>query len=182
MVSKLDPSPTQLERNHHRVMRVLAVAACALVATCAVAAPAPRLVDVRSGASVALEPGPVALHVVFFATWCPPCLDELGALAELKSRHADRRYRLVLVAVRGRQELSRLRGFLESRPGVPGEWLFDADGQAEAHWRADGLPTHVVLDATGQEVARSGALDAAIEGAVAGLLARRPAAPRSPRP
>jgi len=33
------------------------------------------LVDPRSGAAVRLEPGAPALHLVFFATWCPQCLD-----------------------------------------------------------------------------------------------------------
>ena len=32
---------------------------------------------------VVLEAGPPALHVVFFATWCPVCVDELDRLARL---------------------------------------------------------------------------------------------------
>ena len=129
-----------------------------------------NLQDVRSGKTVALEPGAPALHVVFFATWCPPCVEELQRLVELKSRWGDGRYRLVLVAVQNRQSLAKLSGFLESRANLPGELLFDFEGQAERQWKAGDLPTHVVLDAAGHEVARAAALDPQIEAAIRNLL------------
>ena len=45
------------------------------------------------------------LHLVFFATWCPPCVQELERLADLEERWGNRGYRLVLVAVRNRHTL-----------------------------------------------------------------------------
>ena len=48
--------------------------------------------------------------------------------------------------------------------------LFDSEGVAEQRWGAKRLPTHVVLDANGKEVARSNALGPEIEAALERLL------------
>jgi thiol-disulfide isomerase/thioredoxin len=128
------------------------------------------LLDPRSGETVFVQPGAAALHLVFFATWCPPCMQELDALAELEARWGERGYRLVLVAVENRHTASRLAEFVAVRK-PPGRLLFDAGGAAQRRWNAERLPEHVVLDVGGREVARAGALEPAIEAAIRGLLA-----------
>jgi hypothetical protein len=65
---------------------------------------------------------------------------------------------LVLVAVRTRQTADRLARFAaERRP--PGELLFDSTGDAARTLRADGLPTHVLFDASGAEIHRAPSLE-----------------------
>jgi thiol-disulfide isomerase/thioredoxin len=135
-------------------------------------ASAAKLEDPRTGQTVVIEPGAPALHVVFFATWCSTCVDELPGLADLEARWKGQGYELVLIAVRTRHDLERLNAFAdEERPS--GRLLFDADGQAEASWKASRLPTHVVFDAAGREVARSSRLNDEIRGAIADLLDTR---------
>jgi thiol-disulfide isomerase/thioredoxin len=128
------------------------------------------LQDPRTGDRVGLEPGAAALHLVFFATWCPPCVLELDALAELEARWGERGYRLVLIAIQNRHTAPRLAGFVTERK-PPGRLLFDVDGLAQKRWNAERLPEHVVLDARGREIARAGALEAGIEAAIRGLVA-----------
>ena len=141
------------------------------------AAPAVRLMDPESGKPVELPLGAPALHLVFFATWCPRCTDELNGLAELEANWSQKGYRLVIVAVRTRHDTQRLADFIAGeRP--PGRLLFDSDGTAEQRWAAKQLPTHVVLDASGKEVARSSGLGPEIEAALERLLAER----RGPKP
>jgi thiol-disulfide isomerase/thioredoxin len=112
------------------------------------------------------------LHLVFFATWCPTCVDELVRLGELEARWGGQGYRLVIVAVRARQSADRLADFVnEQHP--PGRVLFDAKGEAESVWKAERLPTHVVIDASGREVARASGLDGEVERALAELLAKQ---------
>jgi thiol-disulfide isomerase/thioredoxin len=138
-----------------------------------VAADAPRLQEVKTGKVVTLAPGPAVLHVVFFATWCPACVDELPKLAELRSRWGDERYRLVLVAVQNRQSLPKLSSFATSQGSLPGELLYDFEGQAERAFKAGDLPMHVVLDAEGHELARAGALDRSVGAAIQTALSGR---------
>ena len=131
------------------------------------------LVDPLRDEPVRLELDAPVTHLVFFATWCPACLDELPRLAELEARWRGRGYRLVLVAVGTRHTLPRLRKFAtERRP--PGRFLFDSAGRAEARWRAGELPTHVLLDDSGGEVARAGFLGRELEQTLERLLAETP--------
>jgi len=130
------------------------------------------LEDPVTGKAVVVEAGARALHLVFFATWCPTCVDELPRLGALEARWGGRGYRLVIVAVGSRQTAERLADFVaEEHPA--GRFLFDARGEAEKAWKAKQLPTHVVLDASGREVVRAGTLDGEVEAALADLLADR---------
>lgn len=136
------------------------------------ASPSATLEDPVAGKPVVVESGARALHLVFFATWCPDCVAELTPLGALEARWGEQGYQLVIVAVRTRQTADRLGDFIkEKRP--PGRLLFDANGEAESAWNAKQLPTHVVLDASGREVARSNRLDGKVETAIADLLAER---------
>jgi thiol-disulfide isomerase/thioredoxin len=150
-------------------MRVRATLLSLLLLSGGAALAGPQLVDPVSGKSVAMPLGSKATHLVFFATWCPGCVEELPDLAELEANWSGRGYRLVIVAVKTRHDAGRLAGFIgDERP--PGKLLFDAEGDVEKQYRASRLPTHVILDAHGKEVARATDLTPALESAVQQLL------------
>jgi thiol-disulfide isomerase/thioredoxin len=137
-----------------------------------------ELVRPADGRPVELAAGAPALHLVFFATWCPECVAELERLAELEARWKSRGYRQVLIAVPTRQTAERLEVFrTEQLP--PGELLFDAGGRATARFGAEHLPLHVVLDAQGAEIVRAERLSPQIDAALEQALAR-PGRRRSP--
>jgi len=69
-------------------------------------------------------------HVVFFATWCPPCVAELPRLTELEARYGESGYELAVVRRLRAPFLDRLAAFWESH-NVSGRLLFDADGALE---------------------------------------------------
>ena len=130
------------------------------------------LKDPRDGSEVRIEPGPSILHLVFFATWCPPCRDELSRLAGMEARWRGRGYRLVLIAVENRHTAERLSRFIaEQEP--PGELLFDAEGHAQLGFTTDRLPTHVLLDGQGHELLRAGGLSRRLEQVVRERLSGR---------
>jgi hypothetical protein len=130
------------------------------------------LQDPGTGESVVVEPGAEALHLVFFATWCQTCVDELTRLGELEARWGGQGYQLVIVALRERQSADRLAVFVKEKH-PPGRTLFDAKGEAQRVWEPERLPTHVVIDASGREVARARGLAGDIEEALAELLAKQ---------
>ncbi len=158
-------------------LRILALFGVALAWVASdVATPAAQLpfalVDPATGDRVTVERGGQVLHVVFFATWCPPCRDELDGLTELRERFGEQGYRLVLIAVQNRHTAERLAQFVqEQRP--PGRLLFDADGKVQREWAAVHLPTHLVLDGAGREIMRAGGLDAEVTAAVERLVSLR---------
>jgi len=113
--------------------------------------------------------GAPVLHLVFFATWCPPCRDELPELNELVARWGDRGYRLIVVAVPARQSPQRLREFLGTE-SVEGEFLFDDTGAGQNKFRTSQLPLHVLLDSNGEVVLRAPSLGSEVESTIERLM------------
>jgi len=56
-----------------------------------------HLTDPVKGTVVEVKGGARLTHLVFFATWCPPCLAEMARLQELEATWGRQGYRLVLV-------------------------------------------------------------------------------------
>lgn len=103
----------------------------------------------------------------YWATWCPPCLEEMPALAELQRRYQGR-LRVIPVSVdsegdraKSQRELARLSGnslpfLIDITRGV----LFDS--------QVGGMPTTIIYDAEGREIARlAGGADWASDDAAA---------------
>jgi thiol-disulfide isomerase/thioredoxin len=88
-----------------------------------------------------------AVLVNFWATWCPPCRDELPSLERLAARLADRPFAALLVNVAEGE--GRVRRFLAEHP-LTLPVLLDRRGQAQRDWRLRGLPASFLLDAEGR--------------------------------
>ncbi|MBD3866798.1 MAG: TlpA family protein disulfide reductase [Acidobacteria bacterium] len=129
-------------------------------------------VDPASGEdrTVAVD-GPLT-HVVFFATWCPPCLAEFAALRDLEARWKPDGYRLVLVAIDQRENQARIARFLDDEL-PPGEVLFDRGGALQARFRLETVPGHILLGAGGDEMLRASSLDEGVAAAVERHLGSR---------
>ncbi|HEY0107404.1 MAG TPA: DsbE family thiol:disulfide interchange protein [Rhizomicrobium sp.] len=82
--------------------------------------------------------------VNFFASWCIPCREEAGELAQLARA---RGIRLIGVAYKDKPDAAR--AFLDEY-GNPFERIgLDADGSAGIEWGITGVPESFVLDARG---------------------------------
>jgi thiol-disulfide isomerase/thioredoxin len=131
-----------------------------------------KLTDPVTERKVDLQPEGALLHLVFLATWCPPCLEEMSDLAEIEARWGGSGYRLVLIAVPTRQTAERLREFLLT-DDPPGKLLLD---HANAGLRASGtsdIPSHVLVAADGKVVHRAESLDAGVEQAIEAFMGAR---------
>jgi thiol-disulfide isomerase/thioredoxin len=95
-----------------------------------------RLADLRGR--------PVLFH--FWATWCPPCKDELPGLLDL-GRELARKERLQVVALSVDTDWSALQKFFAGR--VPPEVFRDSAGSAAARYEVSGLPDTYLIDADG---------------------------------
>lgn len=132
-------------------------------------APALTAIDPVTGAAVTLDPSEGPMHVVFIATWCRPCMEQIPKLVDLEDRWKPDGYRLILVAVETRQSADRLRELLAQGP-LPGRLLFDAKGAVAAAFGAATIPAQALVDRSGQIVARAGALDAEFKQSVERLV------------
>jgi thiol-disulfide isomerase/thioredoxin len=149
---------------------------------------APELVGLRDGQPVQLTDldgeevrladlrgGPVWVN--FWASWCPPCQEELPVLRTMDEAYRDRGLSIVGVSV---QESSAddVRAYAETY-GLDYTIGFDARSEVFKAWLGFGLPTHYFLDADGIiRVRHYGPLSlAAATTIVEGLLAEETASP-----
>ena len=105
------------------------------------------LADIR-GVEHSLEQyrGKVVI-VNFWATWCPPCVEELPSLENAWQRY--RQQGLVVLAVSG-EERDVVTSFLERLPSdITFPVLIDGDMKSGNRWQIRGLPTTVVVDRSG---------------------------------
>jgi cytochrome c biogenesis protein CcmG/thiol:disulfide interchange protein DsbE len=83
--------------------------------------------------------------VNFWATWCPPCREELPELAEVWTEHRGRCFELLGVAEESaREDVARL------APAIPYPVLLDERAEALSAWRVAGYPRTYLLDAEGK--------------------------------
>lgn len=119
---------------------------------------------------LARELKPVTL-VHFWATWCPPCLDELPKLVRFADGVQDDRFGLVLIAVA--DETDAARKFLGSER-FP--LLFDPSWEVAHRFKTEKLPeTHLVVqgDVVESFIGASEWLDRDVQGRVLRYLAGR---------
>jgi thiol-disulfide isomerase/thioredoxin len=98
----------------------------------------------------------------FWATWCPPCVEEMPELVELARRWKDRGVRVQTVAldvalpVDEVDTAEEVRAFMVAKGFELPTLVFDGDiYELNEHFGLAGaIPVTLVLDATGKEVGR----------------------------
>lgn len=94
------------------------------------------------------------LLINFWATWCPPCVEELPMLDRFYREHAAQGWQIVGLAV---DQLAAVQGFLRKLPLSFPVGLAGFEGAALARSlgnQTGGLPFTVVLDGRGRVLAR----------------------------
>jgi peroxiredoxin len=98
-----------------------------------------------------------------WATWCPPCRDEMPGLEALQQQYADQGLQVVGVSIDGRNAAGEVRHFLESN-GITFTILHDADERVTRTFRTMGVPETYLIDREGRVVKRwIGKIDAESE-------------------
>ena len=104
----------------------------------------PFTLDILDGDRISLDDynGPVVI-VHFFATWCEPCIEELGSLERLASRQDESR--LAILAIDVGEIDARVRSFFRKRP-VTFPILLDRERTVTKEWQVMALPTSFVMN------------------------------------
>ncbi|MEE4302420.1 MAG: TlpA disulfide reductase family protein [Pseudomonadales bacterium] len=128
---------------------VLMIAATAVQAEPKVGAPAPNFtLPSQDGSPVSLADlrGEVVL-LNFWATWCPPCRQEMPLLDQLHSRYSPLGFTLLGVNVEQESELAKQ--FLANEVPVSFPVLFDPEESVSELYGVPAMPTSVLIDRKG---------------------------------
>jgi len=96
--------------------------------------------------SLAAYKGKVVL-VNFWATWCPPCREEMPSMQRLKEKMAGRPF--TLLGVSSGEQPAELDAFLKL-VRVDFTILLDSDNTVARRWKVYGLPTSFLIDKQGK--------------------------------
>lgn len=83
----------------------------------------------------------------FWASWCPPCLQEMPSMERLRLKMAGRP--LEIVALDSAETPAEVKAYL-SRMKLGFPVLLDPDGSNTRRWKVFALPTTFLLDGKGQ--------------------------------
>jgi thiol-disulfide isomerase/thioredoxin len=83
----------------------------------------------------------------FWATWCPPCVEELPSLNRLQARYAGQD--LLVVSIDFRETPQEMADFLTGTP-VDFPVLMDQDGRVSLDWGVFSFPSSFIIDRQGQ--------------------------------
>ena len=98
-----------------------------------------------------LEGEAVLLNI--WATWCPPCREEMPELQALAREYGPRGLRVIGVSIDMRGAEDAIRGFLEDH-GIGFTILHDPDERVTRAFRAAGVPETYLIDREGRLAAR----------------------------
>ncbi len=119
------------------------------------AAPPILLVDLRGhevdlAREILAAPGKDAHAslLVFWATWCQPCIHEVPDLKELNRYYAKDGLRVIGIGVGGGDDAAALSGAV-ARLGIDYPVYFDKDGSAGRAFQVRALPTSALVDGRG---------------------------------
>lgn len=109
-------------------------------------APDFELRDINTGQMVKLSElrgRPVWIN--FWASWCPPCAEEMPEMQKLydRYRHSD----LALLGIDVQESEESVRNFTDGK--FDWTFLIDTDGKVVDRYMVGGLPTHFFIDKTG---------------------------------
>jgi thiol-disulfide isomerase/thioredoxin len=112
-----------------------------------------RIVDLSrltlSSNARAGDPTARATLLVFWASWCLPCIHEIPVINELQRFYGRRGLRVLGLGVReGNETLERLKQ-TAAKHGVTYPLLFDTQGEAQKAFDLSAVPMSALIDASG---------------------------------
>lgn len=110
-------------------------------------APAFDLKDVFGGRTRFEDSRGRVTLINFWATWCPPCVEEVPSLNQLAQRYAEREFSVVSIDFRESEKV--IQKFAKQVP-VEFPVLLDSDGRVSLDWKVFSFPSSFIVDRSGR--------------------------------
>jgi len=93
------------------------------------------------------------VHLVFWATWCHSCREEMQKLKELYYAIGERNYEILAINVGVNDSLEKVKLFQEKYQ-LPFKVLYDRAGNVADAYKVIGVPLNIIIDEEGKEIKR----------------------------
>jgi len=93
--------------------------------------------------------GPVLLS--FWATWCKPCVEEMGELNKIYKELSPKGLNIIALATDNEKSVSKVKPFVKSK-NYPFVFLLDTNSDAAKKYYAQAVPYSVLIDKHGNIV------------------------------
>jgi len=90
--------------------------------------------------------GPILLS--FWATWCKPCLEELGEYKEIYKEFKDKGFKMFAISTDNEKTVSKVKPFVKSK-NYNFPVLFDTNSEAARLFYAQAMPFTVIINKAG---------------------------------
>ena len=110
-----------------------------------------------------------AVCLVFWATWCPYCLQEIPKLKNFHSKYSEKGLKVLSIDIAANDPIKRVMAF-QKKYGLPYPILYDKDNVVSRLYGVTGIPVSIVIDRKGIIQYRGYALPENIENLFAQLL------------
>lgn len=111
--------------------------------------PPPLMLEDFSGQKINLEKYSNQVVLVnFWASWCPPCVDEMPSLQRLSKKLPEDTF--IILGINIAEEKSVIEKFLSEQVNVDFPILLDSDGVVMRQWNVMAFPTTFVIDKNGK--------------------------------
>ena len=93
--------------------------------------------------------GPVLLN--FWATWCKPCVEELGEFSKIYNEYQPQGFKMFAISTDNEKSVAKVKPFIKSK-GYAFPVLFDTNSEVSRIYYANPIPYSVLLDKNGNIV------------------------------
>ena len=93
--------------------------------------------------------------LVFWATWCPFCVEEIPELNKLTDTHKDK---FKIIGIDIKEDSEKVKNFVEKRT-IRYDMVIDTTGSVAQSYGVIGIPTNVLIDKDGNILYKGNSLD-----------------------
>lgn len=91
--------------------------------------------------------GPILIS--FWATWCKPCIEEMGELNKIYEEFKDKGFNLLAISTDNEKTIAKVKPFIKSR-GYNFTVVLDKNSEVARKYYAQQIPYSVLLDKDGR--------------------------------
>lgn len=93
--------------------------------------------------------GPILLS--FWATWCKPCLEEMGEFDKIYEQYKDKGFKLIAISTDTEKSVAKVKPYIKSK-NYQFPVLLDTNGDVARKYYAQQMPYTVIIDKNGNIV------------------------------